>query len=289
VSRDEYLAVRLTTYWQARKALMATPDLGRMAGLQTMRFYLFPGRFLQEWLCYRSWAWTISRESATAETVNVKFRQIGCRHLLYDFMIEYVPDPIADPFVWDDRMLGVWKDFVGRYLEMVSAPESVDDKNGGYCVYRVRKKPLSRPPASLPYLPGIRSLYTAVTRHALAGDSKSWLTAALSLRRRFPDVDFVNDLVAKGYEDMGDWANAYMYYRIGVSHGTLGAENYWGMTRSAIMMGRWEEARVLIDLAKKYYPLSKGVAVDPQGHVVDLDELIDKMIRERKTGVRGRP
>jgi hypothetical protein len=284
IGREEYLAVRLTTYWQARKALMATPDLGRLAGLQTSRSYLFPGRFLQEWMIYHSWSWTFSRDSATAEEVARKFRQLGCRHLIYDFMIDYAPDPVTDPFKWNDRMQVVWKDFVGRYLEVSSPPETVDDRNGGYCVYRVRRRPLARPPASLPYLPGIRSLYGTVTRNALTGDVKGWLVSALLLQRRFPDVDFVNDLVGKGYADAERWRESYEFYRPGVTHGTLGAENYWGLTKAAIMLGRWKEARHLIGMAKKYYPLTKAEARDPQGRSVDLEALIDTMIQAEKTG-----
>jgi len=284
IDRDEYLSVRLTTYWQARKALGATRDLGRLAGLQATRFYLLPGRFMQEWMIYHSWSWTFSRDSATAEDVARKFRQLGCRHLVYDFMMEYTPDRDPDPFVWSDRMQLVWKDFVGRYLEVVAAPVTVDDKNGGYCVYRVRKLPLSHPPASLPYLPGIRSLYGDVTRHALAGDVKGWLDSALLLQRRFPDVDFVNDLVGKGYEDAGRWREAYVFYRPGVAHGTLGAVNYWGQTRTAIMLGKWKEARNLIGMAKEYYPLTKAEALDPRGRSVDLEVLIDSMIQAEKSG-----
>ena len=54
------------------------------------------------------------------------------------------------PFTWDDRMLELWKRFVGRHLRIVARPWHVDHANGGFCVYELREAPLPRSPAFLP-------------------------------------------------------------------------------------------------------------------------------------------
>jgi len=284
ISREEYLSERLTTYWQARSALAAIPGLDRLAGMQWTRSYLLPGRFMNETGIDTPWSWKFSRDSTTAREVARKFRQLGCRYILYNFMADCAPDPVKDPFRWNNRMLATWKDFVGRHLELAAVTETVDLKNGGFCLYRVRRVPLRRPPAYLPYLPGIRSLYRNVTSHALSGDMTGWLASARLLRKRLPDVDFAGDLVAKGYEATGKWREALECYRPGAAHGTLGGDNYFGMARCAVMLERWEEARFCIGMVKKHYPLTRTEARDQQGRIVDLGSLIDSMIAAKKTG-----
>ena len=257
---DGYLGRRLGTYWQVGKTMRSVPGLRRFVGGGAGRCFHLPGRCIQERFIYRSHAWVFARECRTADEIRVKFRQAGCGHVLYNFFGDSMPTIGASAFPWNERMLLVWKDFVGRYMDLVAPPATVDFRNGGYCLYHIRRIPRSRPPVYLPYMPGIVGLYHDVTRHEGEDDGRGWLEAALELDRKVPGVDFIKDLVARGYEKTGRYDLAYKYYGIGVSHGTVGVNNFWRMAQNAIKMEKYDEAISLLGLGARFFPDTRGIA-----------------------------
>ena len=229
VDREAYLEDRLTSYWTVRNRLVAMGAGGRMISIGDSRSYRLPVTLLSDRCYYRNWGWVFARESADARSVLRKMRQTGCTGVLYNFVFEIKPESGSGAFPWDDRMIGVWRDFVARYLELSPAvPRKADWYNGGYCVYLLRDKPASVPGKRLPYLPGLESLYDRVETSFHKRDFRGALDQALALDKRVPGVDVISNMVARGYAETGKWDLAHAYYRPSPEHGSPTAPVIWG-------------------------------------------------------------
>lgn len=258
--RAGYLSGRLTTYAAAGNALGRFPGVGGVITLGgDRRVYRVPGRPWYGRTYGRNWAWVLARECSTRGEIRKRFRQLRCRHVLYNFVTGTFPHPWAAPFRWDGRMLELWHGFVARDLDLAVRPGRVDPVNGGFCVYVLREEPRARP-VPLAYLPGIESLYYDVTRHGEKGDMAAWLRAARALLSRLPDVDGVRDLVAQGYWNQGRWQLAYDHYRPGIARGTVTEVNLWYAGVAAAYLGKWEEAEELVRRAVELSPHLAGKA-----------------------------
>jgi len=255
IDREEYLANRLTSFRVISMRMQAIPGLRRVLLLDGVYSYHLPGIRVRGRWDGRSWPWAAARESGTAGEIGKKLRQLGCNYMLSNFVRENEPSPIVEPYTWDSRALNVWKDFVGRCLDIAVPPPILDSRTGGFCLYRLRRNPLPRSPGYLPYLPGILAPLYAVNRQFQRGDMKAYLAEALRLQKILPGVDSVNNMVALGYRTTGRWKEAYDAYRGGILHGTLDCENVFGMALAADKLGRKKEAARLAVYARAVYPL----------------------------------
>ncbi len=284
LTQEQYLARRLTTLWEMGAVLRRLPEVRRVVMVGEVRGYRLPVRYFPERCNGRNWAWVLSRECATPEAIRVRLRQMNCRHVVYNFIMDGFPHAYAVPFEWDDRQLRLWLEFVGRHLEVAVPPRQVDHVNGGFCVYRLRETPLPCPPDalpylpaqvtgngppsvqlpcapdSLPYLPGVESLYYEVTQHGLTGNVQAYFRAARKLYMRFPIVDYIRDMVARGYLMQEQWGLAYEFYLPGVQHGTIGDGNYWNIGVSAANLDQLDEAIRLMTQAAEIYPYKRADA-----------------------------
>jgi len=242
-SEDRFLAESLTTYRTLAGDLSRLIGRSRLIGFSDVRHYRLPGRYLEECVCGRSWAWTLARDSMTPDRILIRWRQLGVRYALENFVAEGARQADAAPFLWDERMLVVWRGFVGRHLAVVVPAAAEDDLNGGFVIWTVRRRPLDRDPAWLSYLPGLDALIYGVTRHGMAGDPWGWLSGAQALAQRVPHVDFMESLVGVGYYSFGRHAEAYRALLPGVLHGSVSDDNFWMAGTSALILGRTAEAR----------------------------------------------
>ena len=242
VGQDGYLDLTLSTYREAAQALRSLPRVGCVIALGEERSYRLPGRVVSGRFYGRNPAWSLARECRTRGDLRRKFRQLDCRHVLYNLVTECFPHAYAEPFAWDDRMLALWRGFVGRDLEVAVPPVHLDHENGAFCVYALRDRALARDPEYLPYLPGIESLYFGVTKFGQLGDPAGWTRAALALNARLPGVDYVGDIVGSGYAIVRRWSEAYPYFVPGIRHGTVDDQNWWYMGLAAGALGRFDES-----------------------------------------------
>jgi hypothetical protein len=246
VSPRAYVRERRSTLAETADDLARLRPAGRAIGIGDVRFYRLPRRFMME-RCYgRTWAWVLAKECVDPAAIRKRLRELGVTAILYNFVPEANVHAGAEPFKWNDRMLALWRAFVGRFLVVAVPPVHVDHANGGFAIYALRDPLLSRDPRYLPYLPGIESLYAEVTGHGLKRDSAGWLRAALELNARCPGVDYITDLVAFGFGLQERWAEAYPYFAHGVRHGMINDQDFWGMGLAAASLGRHVEARRLI-------------------------------------------
>ncbi|MEK7476045.1 MAG: hypothetical protein AAB152_10510 [Candidatus Coatesbacteria bacterium] len=245
ITRGTWRAQRLTTLEGARIVIGSLRDRGRcMIAISDMRFHGLPVRMLstRTWGC--PWAWDLAKTAPSRARIRIRFRQLGVRYVLYNFLTEGYPQPIVTPYAWDDRMLAVWREFVERDLDLAVRPARLDNLNGCFCFWRLRDAPAPVPPAFLPYLPGVSSLSYAITSER---EPVRRLEAALRVAARIPHVDLVDALTAEAYFSAGDGRRAWEYLQPSLRHRTLCDGNYWGAANLAARLGRFADAERYAD------------------------------------------
>lgn len=252
-----YQAAALGAYPETAAALAAQPDVRGVIVLGDDRFYRLPGRPLGGRFYGRPWAWATARECFTRERIRVRMHQLHAEYLVYNFVSDQFPHACNEPYRWDDRALHCWTEFVRRDLAVAVAPRHVDHSGGGFCVYRLRAAPLSRPPGWLPYLPGIPALFFQVTRHSNAFEIVRYRAEALRLAVRCPGVDEILNLVATSYRLERRWDQVWRYYAPGIAHGTVDDVNYFEAGVAIAMLGRPDEAFRLLTRAVEISPYLK--------------------------------
>jgi len=252
ITRGAWRAERLTTLEGARLVIGSLRDRGRcMIAISDMRFYGMPVRMLSTRNYGGTWAWEMAKDAPARARVRVRFRQLGVRYMLYNFLTEGYPQPLVVPYAWDDRMLGVWRDFVERDLELAVRPARLDNLNGCFCFWRLKGAPASAPPSFLPYLPGVSSLIFSITSERTPVKR---LEAALRVGARLPRVDLVDARIAEGFYSAGDGRRAWEYLQPSLRHRTLCDGNYWGAVNLAARLGRFADAERYADWTEESMP-----------------------------------
>jgi len=257
LDQAEYRSAALGTYPKAAAALSAEPGVRGVIVLGDDRFYRLPGRPLGGRFYGRTWAWATARECPTRERIRVRMRQVNATHVLYNFVSDQFPHAYTAAYVWEDRALNLWTDFLRRDLAVAVPASHVDHSGGGFCIYRVRPVPLARPAGWLPYLPGAPGLFYQVNRFANSRDLLLHRAAALDLNARCPGVDAILDLVATGYRHEQRWGPAWRYYAPGIAHGTVNDDNVFEAGVAAAMLGRETQAFRLLTRAVEISPYLK--------------------------------
>ncbi len=253
----EYVARRMTTLDDVRTLLAVRPPGGRMMGMGDIRFYRLPARFVSVRNYGSTWAWELSRDCATHERVRVRFRQSGVRAVLYNFVTEGFPHAAAEPYPWSDRQIAVWREYVERWLELADPPARVDHLNGGFVVYRVRPAALASRPAWLPFLPGLESLYYTFTSQP---EFEDWAVRALEVDRRVPNVDWIQNRIARVPFAAKDYETAWSWFAPGIEHDSIDDGNYWDAAISALHTGRYAEAERAFRRSAELVPARKASA-----------------------------
>ena len=254
LDQRENLARRLTTYGELGELLQQLKVTGKVMNIGDKRSYRLPCRVLLTRSPGVNWAWRLARECRTSAAIRKRMRQAGCRHFTYNFVNEQFARGYSVAFPWDERMLAVWVEFVGRHLEVAGWTPHVDQSNGGYCVFRLRDRPLRRDPAFLHYLPGILDLYHEIGRRGAAEGWDGALAAALKLHRRLPQVNYIRDLVGVLYTSRGRWDQVHAFHASSAKHGTIGDLNLANAGVAAIRLRKWDEAVRLLSRAIAIFP-----------------------------------
>ena len=134
MDRVGYLSARLDSYWAAREILPGGE--GRRVSLGDPRIYHLPGPVLSERYLWRTWSWSLARESADVSGLRKKFRQLDCEWLVLNENRLGSHFPTESPYVWDGRARGVWKGFEARYVRVVGRTGQ-GRNNGLYTLYRI--------------------------------------------------------------------------------------------------------------------------------------------------------
>jgi hypothetical protein len=252
MSAREYLHARLTTTAEAADALGRLPAVRRVLGAGEIRTYRMPGRFIGERCWGRSEAWVHSRESANVRDLAKRFKQLGCSHLLCNYVAECYPHPWVSAFVWTPRQIEIWKEFIRTRTEVAAVVEASDSANGGYYILRLLDEPAAVPASPwLPVLPGLQEVWWRVTAHP---DAESAYRAARRLVRRLPESLQARNLLGTACAKTNRWEEAFAALSPGVEHRWIDTENYWVFAKAALRTGRLEAARIALEWSRRSYP-----------------------------------
>jgi tetratricopeptide (TPR) repeat protein len=254
MSRDAYYSVRLTTLHEARTRMRGVPGRGTTLLVEEARCYRWPGRIAVEEYWGRSTPWKMVDEASTTERLAARFRQMGVTHIAYNFVTELYPRECAAPFVWTDRMVALWRDFIKNRTVVEIPPRTVENTNGGYCVYRL-VPPLSAPPRVIAFLPGIRTLRWAAA-HPYLYSRDSWRAAELceKLAAAYPDVAIFRMDAGFFWSEAKDGERAWRILEKDAKAGLVGDLNIALAGDAARHTGRLDEAIPLLERSLPLYP-----------------------------------
>jgi len=254
IDREAYYSARLTTLHEVRTRMREVPARRTTLLVEEARCYRWPGRVAVEEYWGRSTPWKMVDEAATTERLAVRFRQMGITHIAYNFVTELYPRECAAPFVWTDRMVGLWRDFIRNRTVVEVPPRTVENTNGGYCVYRL-VPPLAKPPKVVAFLPGIRNLRWAAA-HPFLYDHDTRRAAELceKLAAAYPDVAIFRMDAGFFWSEAKEGEKAWRALEKDAKAGLVGDLNIALAGDAARHTGRLDEAIPLLEAALPLYP-----------------------------------
>jgi len=258
----EYLHALLTTRMVAQARLGEEKGVRGVMLVDEIYAYRWPGRAVTDMMPGRAMPWVLTKYAGSVERVYARVKQLGISHVAFNFISEGHPYN-AELFPWDKRQLALWRDFVRAHMEIINANLPCDVPNGGFYLYRIvgsasgRKGPLF-------YLPGIKNLRFYIrTPFIRFNDSYGSADRALAESREFPDVLVFRHEAGLFYAFAGDWKKAYGQLKECVSRGMVGEAGYIYLGKSAMMLGKYDEAA-------GYLKKADGIYVDQHGEISDL-------------------
>ncbi|MEK7474232.1 MAG: hypothetical protein AAB152_01240 [Candidatus Coatesbacteria bacterium] len=209
--------------------------------------------------------WQLARESRTPAEVRKRVRQLGTRHLLYNYVtIEWVSLTYRG-LLWDDRALRLWVDFCKRYLVPVWRTETSEYFNGGFYLFEIQPRPAKAPPATVWFAPGTESLYGDGILLHNSGRPMDSLQHYLSVWLRLPDVGTSWNLVGHEYAVLNDSVMAYKYLEKFAHQGMMDSLNLGEFGAACVRTDRLEEGGKLLEEAARRYPGHQTVVRVNQG------------------------
>ena len=169
---NELLRDRFTSWDEARTTVNSgTPPGSRilLTG-DTCRLW-FDRRMVSTSFVGEPLLWKLSSESWTATEMAKKVRQRGLTHILDNFIsgqfraINWFPGP-----GWTDKQLGIYHDFISRYLRILFISGRIDGTNGGFYLYSVGRRERVAPPGRLiHHLPSTEGMFLPVFKLVKSG------------------------------------------------------------------------------------------------------------------------
>ncbi len=244
----------LSTYGEA---VRMTRELGakRLLSVGEMRTYLLPGRVIYGGVFGETpVVWKMAREAETEARLRVKVRQLGAECLLFNYVSVDWLARRYEPFSWDDRMLGIYRDYARKHLTVLTHTRTSNFVHGGFYLVGIRRVPLAPAPETVWFLPGTETLYARMIVLERTNRKEGALAEALGVLRRTPDVGHAWNVVGHAYAQLNDAPNAYRYLSRFAAQGMVDAMNLWELGVVLVPLGRLDEAEALIEDATVRYP-----------------------------------
>jgi len=243
----------MTTRLAAQRALRSLGGVRSVVLVDEVYAFKWPGRVVTETMPGRAVPWALTKEANDPGRIRIRLRQFGASHLVLNYVSEGHPYN-ANVYAWDDRQLGVWREFMRGYAERVAAALPCDVPNGGFCIWRIAARP---GPARGPlfYLPGIKPLRAWLRQpYHDAGDSRATAERALAMVRRYPDVLVFKAEAGLFLAGAGEWVRAHAFLRECADAGMVGEALYTYLGTAAMHLGRLDEALRDLGIAERVYP-----------------------------------
>jgi len=274
-------AAAWSTYGEVGGTLAASTP-GRIAVFGDLRTLGMPGRVIATGgIGETPLAWAIARDSRTPPRARVRFRQLGVRWVVHNFVTAAYRTSTSLPFPWTDRQLVVYREFVRRYLRVAFPPSRVDHVQGGFYVYGLLDAP--EPGPRLVYdLPGAEGLLAPAEALSRAGKAEEAAREVARLGRLLGDVGHLRNVMAYSFRVAGRWTGAYRMYAPGIQAGMVDDENWLGFAMAAEQTGRIDEALIATRRAQVLYP-SRQAEIDQLLATVE-HEAGERALRAGKPG-----
>jgi hypothetical protein len=162
-------------------------------------------------------------------------------------------------FGWDQRTLGLYKDFCKRHLAVVKGTEGNDYVNGGFYLYEIRRAPLARPPRTVWYLPGTEALWARYIGLESAKQYGDLVAHARELHALLPDVGHAWNELGHAYALAGDSASCYRYlkpYALEWMHDVINLPEFGTV---AVRMGDLVSAQRYLEYSESRFPAQTQV------------------------------
>jgi len=242
----------LTTYGDSASSFRALRESGpatpRILLAGGWRSYLLPCRPLFNGFWGETPAvWSAVRESPSEERLRRRFRQLGCRAVLMNFVSADLVSNRTRHFAWDGRMLGLYTAFCRHRLRALPAPARADRANGGFRLMELDLTPApARRDSPVFFLPTAESailLGRMLTISQRLPEARREFERIMALA---PGVAHFTSHYAEVFGEMGQWERAY---RLLVPFARLGHVDNYNLPRlgaAAVYTRRYDEAIAVI-------------------------------------------
>ncbi len=204
--------------------------------------------------------WRLVDASRTPDELLKRFRQLGVRRIVYNPVMALNNSTLFRPFRWTGRQVRLWADVFGRWWELEYTPARVDQANGTFYSYRLRRRPVPAGSVRLFHLPGAETLVAQPLLRAYRGDPKGGFA---DLRRELaglPTVGFYLDRLGELAAMTGDYAQALRLLSFTVEAGIPGDSNFLSLGQVQCLTGRYASAAETLERARELYPDQRETA-----------------------------
>ena len=244
-TRAGYLGRAFTTLIPAREAARKDYAGGALLLVGEVREYglPFPCRLASAHASGEApLLWRLVNASATERDLEVRFRQLGLRRALYNYVTVKNVQFCHAPFRWNDRMLRLYTGYVRRHLRPVWQSDRADFSNGGFLVYDLTSRAIAAPPGVVPYLPGAEAYCQTAVPPRNAGRMQEAVHANEVLVRLCPEVLSFRAEWGHTREMAGDWTGAYQLLSSAMREGFAEPIHLVNYGLAAIEMKHFAEA-----------------------------------------------
>ena len=244
---------RITSFGEALD-IMAPLAPRRVLTVGEWRVYGIPARVVYGGMCGETpFVWKAVNESLTTADVLRKFRQAGARTILYNYAgVKWAMKRYA-LYLWDERMVRLYREFCFRHLSVAGASYRCEFLNGGFYVYRVDSRPRASRDPKLFYLPGAEIDYLNAVAMYEAGRFNEALAELRALVRKYPDVPAFRSSLGIIATEVGGWEESYRLLKPLVEQGMMDTTIIPSFGAAALSVGQLDFAeRILKDSLNRF-------------------------------------
>jgi tetratricopeptide (TPR) repeat protein len=211
--------------------------------------------------------WSVVHASWTEAGIAKRFRQLGTRHLLHNFVgSEWLSQRNAG-WVWSDSMVRRYVRFCLRHLVVEVAPERGDYDNGGFYLFRILGRPLPRAQPCLFYLPGAEQLHGLETTFEDLGRMDDALTEARRVAALIPEVGHAWNRVGHLLTLKADARQGFQVLRPFADLGMIDEMNTGDCAGNAARCGQYRVALRMLARACRVEPSHRTVVLTNEAYL----------------------
>lgn len=278
---DGFRDVHMRSYEQSI-AMLRKYQVARVLSAGERLTYRLPARVLYTGeIGETPLVWKCVTETRTRERLEVRFRQIGARWLLYNFISASWLSTRYGSFPWDVPMLRRYLLFCREHLEAADMTENNDFFTGASYLYRLRRDRLNPPPVTVLFLPGTEAIYQQSLILANMNRFPDLLKESLRLFKIIPEVGHSWNQVGHAYALLRDIEHAFPFLLKFTVAGMMDETNIPELGIAAARKRQVDLADWALGISVKRYVNQKSVILLNMGYA--------RTIRAENALMKGKP